>query len=238
VATAAPPRAVALLCAGAAKGIVEALAADFHAATGAGIDASFGAVGAIREKLDAGAPCAAIVLTAAMIDALVAEGRVLPETVAVLGRVRTGVAVRDGDPAPRIGDAASLRTAFASARAVCIPDPERSTAGRHFVDVVRRLGIEDVVHARWRVYPNGAMAMRALADAGEDGLLGCTQVTEIRYTKGVTLAGVLPPAFELATIYSAAVLCDAADATLARELVAWLGGERSSALRRAGGFEA
>ena len=79
--------------------------------------------------------------------------------------------------------------------------------------------------------------MRALADAGEDGLLGCTQVTEIRYTKGVTLAGMLPPEFELATVYSAAVLRDAADAALARELVAWLGGERSAALRRAGGFE-
>ena len=48
-------RAVHLLCAGAAKGVVEALRDDFAVATGAPIDATFGAVGAIRALLDAGA---------------------------------------------------------------------------------------------------------------------------------------------------------------------------------------
>lgn len=228
---------VHLLCAGAAKGVVEALQVDFRAATGAAIDATFGAVGAIVERLDEGAPCDAIVLTATMIDALAAAGRVLPGTMAALGRVRTGVAVRDGTPAPAVGDAGALRAALVGARAVYIPDPERSTAGRHFVDVVRRLGIEDAVRARWRPYPNGATAMRALADAREAGLLGCTQVTEIRYTAGVALVGMLPAEFELATVYTAVVLRDAREAALAGEFVQWLTGARSLALRSAGGFE-
>jgi molybdate transport system substrate-binding protein len=102
---------------------------------------------------------------------------------------------------------------------------------------VRRLGIEDTVRARWRAFPNGATAMRALADATEDGLLGCTQVTEIRYTRGVTLAGMLPREFELATVYSAAAVDGAREAAAARLLVEWLGGPRSLALRTAGGFE-
>ncbi len=233
----ADARVVHLLCAGAAKGVVEALRDGFARATGATIDATFGAVGAMRERLDAGAPCDVVVLTAAMIDALAAGQRAAADTVVALGRVRTGVAVRDGDPLPRLEDADALRAAFASARAVYIPDPERSTAGRHFVDVVRRLGIEDVVRARWRAFPNGATAMRALADAREDGLVGCTQVTEIRYTNGVTLAGLLPAAFELATVYAAAALRDAADAATAALLAAWLGGAQSLALRAAGGFE-
>ncbi len=228
---------VHLLCAGAAKGVVEALRDDFAAEAGAAIDATFGAVGAIRERLDAGARCDVIVLTAAMIDALAAAGCVRAATVAPLGRVRTGVAVRDRDPLLDIGNATALRTAFGEARAIYIPDPERSTAGRHFVDVVRRLGIEDIVRARWRAYPNGATAMRALADADEAGLVGCTQVTEIRYTRGVTLAGVLPPEFELATVYAAAPLEGAREAAAARTLVEWLTGPRSQALRAAGGFE-
>jgi len=152
--------------------------------------------------------------------------------------VRTGVAVRAGDPLPDLRDAAALRAAFADAAAIYIPDPERSTAGVHFVDVVRRLGIEEGVRARWRAYPNGAAAMRALADAAEPGLLGCTQVTEIRYTRGVTLAGLLPREFELATVYAAAPLEGAREAAAARVLVEWLTGPRSQALRSAGGFEA
>jgi len=231
-------RAVHLLCAGAAKGVVEALRDDFAVATGAPIDATFGAVGAIRALLDAGAPCDVIVLTAAMIAELAAAGRVAAAAAAPLGRVRTGVAVRAGDPLPDLRDAAALRAAFADAAAIYIPDPERSTAGVHFVDVVRRLGIEEGVRARWRAYPNGAAAMRALADAAEPGLLGCTQVTEIRYTRGVTPAGLLPREFELATAYAAAPLEGAREAAAARVLVEWLTGPRSQALRSAGGFEA
>jgi len=228
---------VHLLCAGAAKGVVEALQAEFHAATGAAVDATFGAVGTVMERLDGGVPCDAIVLTATMIDALAAAGRVEPGTMAALGRVRTGVAVRDGTPVPAVGDADGLRATLVGARAVYIPDPERSTAGRHFVDVVRRLGIEDAVRARWRPYPNGATAMRALADAREAGLVGCTQVTEIRYTAGVALVGMLPPEFELATVYTAVVLRDARERALAGEFVQWLTGARSLALRSEGGFE-
>ena len=151
--------------------------------------------------------------------------------------MRTGVAVRDGDPLPDIHDAPALRAALAAASAIYIPDPERSTAGLHFVDVVRRLGIENAVRTRWRAYPNGATAMRALADARAPHLIGCTQVTEIRYTRGVTLVDVLPAEFELATVYSAAAMRDAKNATAANELIAWLGGPRSLALRTAGGFE-
>ena len=231
------PRVLHLVCAGAAKGVVEALQDAFRAETGIAIEATFGAVGAMRERLDAGAACDVVVLTASMIQAMAASGQVHAGTVAALGRVRTGVAVRDGDPLPDIRDANALRATLSGASAVYIPDPERSTAGLHFVEIVRRLGIEDGVRRCWRAFPNGATAMRALADSRVSGEIGCTQVTEIRYTRGVTLVGVLPAEFELATVYSAAVTREAQSAAAAKALVAWLGGPRSQALRTAGGFE-
>ena len=45
-----------LLSGGAAHGLVAALAPQFKAETGADIDGTFGAVGAMRDKLLAGAP--------------------------------------------------------------------------------------------------------------------------------------------------------------------------------------
>ena len=48
-----------------------------------------------------------------------------------------------------------------------LPDPERSTAGVHFVKVLRDLGIHDAVAARLRAFPNGAMAMRELGQLRE-----------------------------------------------------------------------
>ena len=228
---------VALLCAGAAKGLVLALEPAFAAATGAGIDATFGAVGALREKLDAGAPCDAIVLTAALIATLENDGRVVPGSAVALGGVRTGIAVRAGEPLPSIRDGKSLRATLAGAARIFVPDPQRATAGIHFVGVLRRLGIYDDVASRLATFPNGAAAMAALAQAKERGGIGCTQVTEINYTPGVVLAGALPQGFDLATVYAAAVGARALEPHLAQRLVRMLGGAEARDLRARGGFE-
>ncbi|MFO1314058.1 MAG: substrate-binding domain-containing protein [Burkholderiales bacterium] len=225
-----------VLSAGAAKGVVEALAPAFRAETGAVVDATFGAVGTIREQFLASDRCDVLILTAAMLDALAREGRVDGGTVAPLGEVATGVAVRAGDPHPPIGDRAALRDCFARAEALLCPDTERATAGIHFVRVLRELGLWPAVESRIRAYPSGAVAMRALADAGDPGLVGCTQVTEILYTRGVELVGTLPREFALATTYSVAVAARAPRAALARRFAAVLAGPATRALREGGGF--
>lgn len=228
--------ALHILSAGAAKGLVLAMQARFSAARGATFDSTFGAVGAMKGKLLAGAPCDLIILTAAIIDALAAQGLVRAESCAALGRVYTGIAVPATQPMPDIGDAAKLRSALLDARGIYLPDPERATAGIHFANVLRALGIYDSVRKRLRPFPNGATAMRAMADAGEPDLIGCTQVTEINYTDGALLVGVLPREFELATTYSLAVCSNAAEPALAREFAALLAGPESRALRLQGGF--
>lgn len=228
---------LAVLCAGAAKGLVAAVESSFAAQTGVAIDGTFGAVGALREMLLAGVPCDVIVLTAPLIDSLARDGRVVPGSAAPLGIVRTGIAVRAGETVPPIGDAAALRATLRGASRLLFPDPQRATAGIHFVDVLRRLGIHDEVAARIATFPNGAAAMRELAQSRAAGAVGCTQVTEINYTEGVVLVGALPPGFDLATLYTAAVCTQARDRALAQRFVQTLGGAESLLLRVRGGFE-
>ena len=225
-----------LLCAGAARGVVLALKDALAAETGAGIDGTFGAVGAMRERLLGGAPCDVIVLTAALIDGLARDGHVLPATVAPLGRVGTGIAVRAGEPLPGIADGDALRATLLAATGIVFPDPVHATAGIHFANVLERLGIHDAVAARITNYPNGATSMRALAE-GPPGRVGCTQITEIKYTPGVTLVGPLPEGYALDTVYSVAVCTAAAQPDMARVFAAMLAGPVSRALRDAGGFE-
>ena len=70
-----------LLSAGAAKALVERVAGAFHRETGAKIRGTFGAVGTMRDKLAAGEACDAFVSTAAILDALVGEGRVVAASI-------------------------------------------------------------------------------------------------------------------------------------------------------------
>ena len=100
-----------LLCAGAAKGLVETLTERFSAETGATLDARFGAVGTMREALLGGAACDVLVTTEAMADALRASGSLRDEPCAVLGRVATGVAVRADQAARQTADRRSERSA-------------------------------------------------------------------------------------------------------------------------------
>ena len=226
-----------VLGAGAAKGLVAALEAAHHAETGATLRGEFGAVGAIREKWLSGARCDVIILTAPMLEGMAREGRVDATTVASLGRVRTGVAVRQGDPLPAIADADALRRTLLAAAGIYFPDPQKATAGIHFARVLERLGISAELDARLRTFPNGATAMRAMAQAEGERLVGCTQVTEINNTPGVVLVGLLPVEFELATVYSAGVCAGGASPDAARRFVALLTGAASRALRVKAGFE-
>jgi molybdate transport system substrate-binding protein len=226
-----------ILSAGAAKGLVTALQPSLTAETGIDVQGTFGAVGTIKEQLLAGAPCDVIVLTAALIDELIESGQVLAGSSVSLGRVRTGVAVRSGQPLPDIADRASLAKSLLAAGGIYIPDAQRSTAGIHFVKVLEQLGIRGDTESRLRSYPNGAAAMHDLARTTEAQLIGCTQITEIKYTEGVTLVGPLPKEFELATVYSVAVCSHAAQPDAARRFVDLLSGAASEKIRAAGGFE-
>lgn len=226
-----------LLCAGAAQGLVKALQPRFTQESGAVLNARFGAVGAMKEALLAGEPCDVMIVTAAMVDSLVGEGRLRAEGRADLGRVRTGIAVKSGMPHPDVASAEGLKAALLAARGVYFPDPQRATAGIHFANVLRQLGIHEQMEPRLRTYPAGAIAMRELAASPEGDLIGCTQATEIKYTEGVDFAGMLPREFELATVYTAALAGNTPQPGLAQAFIALLAGADAQAVREAGGFE-
>jgi molybdate transport system substrate-binding protein len=223
-----------LLCAGAVKGLVEVLRSHL---AGVAIEARFGAVGALQQALREGGACDVLIVTDAMARALEATGELRAGSRTPIGRVATGVAVRSGAAPPSIANGEALKQSLLAASALYFPDADRSTAGAHVAVVLRRLGIHDLLKNRLRMFANGATAMRALADSGDDNAVGCTQVTEIRYSPGLDLVGALPAGFELATVYSAGIGRNAHDEATAYRFIDLLSGADSLALRRSGGFD-
>jgi len=225
-----------ILSGGAAQGLVRTCAPAFEAQHKLQIAGTFGAVGAMKAKLLAGEPCDILILTHAMIDELVASDHAQAATVHDVGIVKTGVAVKTGQTHPDVSDADALRSVLRQASGIYFPDPELATAGIHFMKVLTGLGIVDEVRDRLRTFPNGATAMKAMADCDDPKVVGCTQVTEILITPGVDLVADLPQAFELATVYTAAVTTASSHATQAAALIAELISPARAADRKAGGF--
>jgi molybdate transport system substrate-binding protein len=226
-----------ILSGGAAQGLVSQLQGRFYAEAGRAVEGAFGAVGAMRDKLLAGEPCDVLILTQALIDQLTASGQVRADSARALGIVRTGVAVKRGEPQPNVDTPEAFKAALLAATGIYFPDPVKATAGIHFMNVLKQLGIDAQVAARLRPFPNGASAMQAMALANEPGLIGCTQVTEILYTPGVHLVAPLPKEFELATVYVAAVCAQTEQPQAAEMLVDLLASPQAAEVRRAGGFE-
>ena len=226
-----------ILSGGAAAGLVQPLQADFEAQHACQLQATFSAVGAMKDKLLAGVPCDLLILTRALIDGLIASGHVQAGTDRDLGVVKTGVAVKNGTAHPAIGTRDELQKAFRAAQGIYFPDPKLATAGIHVMKVLQFLGLDVELADRLRVFPNGATAMRAMAEDGGENLIGCTQVTEIKYTPGIDLVGLLPKEFELATTYTLGIPASAKNATLAKQLADVLCDDATRELRMTGGFE-
>ncbi|MGB8607067.1 molybdate ABC transporter substrate-binding protein [Bradyrhizobium sp.] len=228
--------ALNILSGGAAQGLVASLAPKFKALTGFDIEGEFGAVGAMAGKLRAAAPADIVVLTAAIIADLARENLVVSASISDIGLVETAVAVRAGDSPVSVKDAAALRDALLASDAIFVPDTVASTAGIHVAKVLSQLDIADDVAARLRVFPNGATAMRHLAETDAVRPIGCTQSTEIISTPGVILSGSLPPGCELSTMYAAAVTTRADNARQAQRLIDLLTDADQRELRIRAGF--
>ena len=225
-----------ILSGGAAQGLVGSLAAKFKAQTGLDIGGDFGAVGAMADKLRAGAPADILILTSALIATLAKEGLAEGTSMKDVGQVETALAVRESDPLVSAPDATSLRNVFLGADAIFVPDTKASTAGIHVAKVLAQLGIADDIASRLKIYPNGATAMRHMAESDATRPVGCTQATEIIATKGIRVSGALPKGCELATVYTAAVTTKAAHAREAKILIELLTAADQSTVRAHAGF--
>lgn len=230
--------ALKVLSGGAAEGLAGALAPDLARSAGVTMSGTFGAVGAMREKLLAGAAADIVILTRALVTGLERDGHVKPGSTRDVGVVRTAIAVRRGDPLPLVGTPALLRDALLVADEIHVPDMQQSTAGQHVAKVMHALGIAGTLTGRMREHPNGMTAMRELARSTAARPIGCTQVTEIVSSTGVTLVRLLPKEHELATVYTAAITTRVVDADAARRAIEVLTGGGSAALRARAGFEA
>lgn len=232
--------ALHVLSGGAARGLIAKLREDFHQQAGRVVEARFGAVGLMRDRLLAGEACDVLILTQALIEELVVAGRVLPGSARSLGLVRTGVAVKAGEPVPCLETPEAFKDALLAARAIYFADPAKTRAGTHLMQVFQRLGLMPELAPKLRFFNNGSAALQTLndADAAEvRGVLVCTHMTEILTTPGVLCAGVLPKSFELATIYTAAITARSEQPQAARLLIDMLAAPEAAADRRAGGFE-
>jgi molybdate transport system substrate-binding protein len=233
--TAAQADEIRVLSAGALTEVVTELAEAFHAETGNSAKLTFGTVGTIQEKLKSGEKGDVILLSAPAIEQLAKAGAVDQATVAVLGRVGMGVAVKEGAPQPDIATPEAFKATLLAAKSVAYADPAKgASSGIYFAGLLDRLGIAAEVNAKAILVPGGYVVEQVANGKAE---LGIHQISEILPVKGITLIGPLPAAIQNKTIYAGAASGPAVASEPARAFLAYLTGTKARAAVAAPGVE-
>ena len=227
-----------ILSGGAAAGVVQGIQADFENKNDCKINGTFSAVGAMRDLVLQGEPCDIVILSKALVDQLATSGHVIKESIRSLGIVPTGIAVPKSRTLsiPSIKTIDDIREIFRSAPALYFPDMEKSTAGIHFMKVMKTLGLDEGLKSRFRTYPNGATAMHMMSLDPDNNVVGGTQTTEINISPDVTLIGLLPDEVALNTDYCLGVCSSSANKELATTLANILVGDESLQIRKSIGY--
>lgn len=226
-----------IFSAGAAQAVVSQIAEKFQRESGNIINATYGAVGAMKAHVLAGEPADVIVLTAALIDELIRNGLVVQGSRVDLGKVGTGVAVRAGTPVPDVRTPRALRGNLLAATRIVCPDPAVATAGKVVMRVLDQLGITDDVKSRLEFFPNGYAAMANLGQSTGTLEMGITQVTEIIPNEDVTFAGPLPSELQSLTVYSVGLAAHSAHPERSKDFIKRLTGFTAQSLLVAAGYQ-
>jgi molybdate transport system substrate-binding protein len=207
------------LSAGAARAVLAEAIPAFEKKSGTKIVIDYSPVGPIMKRLGEGEQRDLVVLSAETMQEAGAKKWIAPDTVAEVGRVGMGVAVREGAPPPDISSAEAFKKTLLAAKSIVYIDPTRGTSGKHFASVLERLGIAAEMKPKTMIKEGGYVAEAVAKGEAE---LAVHQITEILPVKGVKLVGPLPPELQKVTIYQAAATAKARDPAAARAFLAFL----------------
>jgi molybdate transport system substrate-binding protein len=213
---------------------VKEVGAAFAPSTGAAPIYVSDTTGALQKRLAAGERADVIVATGTALDALQSQGRLVAGSRVDLARALIGVGVRAGAQPPDVSTPDAFKAALLRAKSISYVNPASGgTSGTYFEGLLQRLGIAEAMKTRVVYRTQGSEVADAVAKGEAE--IGITFTSELQPNPGVRVAGTLPAAIQLPTIYSAALLVGAPSPAEARTFLALLAGAQGrTAVTRAG----
>jgi molybdate transport system substrate-binding protein len=207
-----------VLCSNGLREVMLELAPEFEHASGHKLNITFGLAAAFKQKIEAGEPFDVAVLTPALLDDTIKQGKVTGDNRAIIARAGNGLAIRAGAPRPDIASPEAFKTALLNAKSIAYAKAGQS--GFYFVGLLDRLGIADAVKAKALPQASGAEVGAAVARG--DAEFGVLPVSEILPVHGVELLGPFPASLQGYVVMEAGVGAAAKDQAAAAALVKFL----------------
>jgi molybdate transport system substrate-binding protein len=195
---------IKVMSAGAVESMVRAIGAEFERASGHRLDLNFGTAGALRERVGKGEATDLLILPQSAIAAMDKDGLFAPGSVTDLGRTITGIAVREGAPAPDMSTAEAFERVLINAKSVSYTDPKAGgSSGNFFAGMLQKRGIAEEINKKAVLGKRGYEVAQAVADGRAE--IGTTFISELMTVPGIRVVGPLPGEWYNANTYTAAM---------------------------------
>jgi len=200
------------------KPSVEELVPQMEHAIGRKIMAQYNSSKNIREKIQSGEAFDVAILTTDIIDDLIKQGKIAAGTRAEIARTGMGVGVRAGAPKPDVSTPEALKRVLVSAKSISF-NPSGASAP-HVYDIFEHLGITDSVKPKLMLDPEAGRPQMNVADGKCD--LVITLIPEIKFFKGVELAGPVPADLQSYINFGAGVASNTKNADAGKALIKYI----------------
>jgi molybdate transport system substrate-binding protein len=211
---------IRVFSAGAPREALAVLTPEFEQQTGHKVRFTFLVPSEIRQKLAAGEKPDMVIVPVPNLDTLIKAGTLKSEPRQVLGSIGIAMVMREGAALPDISTPDKFQKVLLDARSVVYANPKDTPSGAHIARVIEQLGIAEAMQ-RKTVHRNVLDGGVELITKGEADF-GLYQLSAVISVKGIAVAGMLPQALQMLTIFGAAVMADNASPEPAQAFIKFL----------------
>jgi molybdate transport system substrate-binding protein len=215
------------------KTVMEEMTPQIEQATGRKLAAQFNSSKNLRDKIQAGEPFDAAILTSDVLDDLIKQGKIAAPTRTEISRTGMGIGVRAGAAKPDIRTTDALKRTLLAAKSISF-NPTGASAS-HTYDMFTRLGITDAVKPKLILDAAAGRPQMNVADGKAE--LVVSLIPEIKFFPGVDLVGPIPPDFQSYINFAAGVATNAGSPVAAKSLIQFLASPKMGPVLKAKGME-
>ncbi len=213
------------------KSVVEEMVPQYEQKTGHKLAITFGLATALKRQIEGGEAFDLAIMTSAVADELIKEGKLIADTRTNVARGGIGIAVRAGAPKPDIGSVEALKRALLAAKSIAYN--KEGASGIYFAALLERLGIAEDMKAKTKLATGNAPELVAAGDAEMVAQL----ITELLPVRGIEIVGPLPAEVQNYVVLVAGVGTQAKEPGLAKDFLQFLTGPAAAPVIRSKGLE-
>lgn len=223
---------IRILSTHAALDVLNVLGPKFERAHGCRLSYGYDPAKAVKRQVETGAAFDVAIVTRPVFDDLVAQGMMLAEPRADVGRSGLGLSVRAGAAKPDIGTTEAFKRTLLAAKSVA--RSTEGTSGIYFDRLIERLGLAEAMRDKIVLGPSGRVAELVARGEAE---MAVQQVPELLPVAGAQYVGPFPPELQLYSDFTAGIASASRHRDVAAAFVKALTAPEAAALFKAAGLE-